>query len=371
MPLSAFQPSNYNRLLKEKADLIRKDFVDFNIPVLSIYSSPPEHFRMRAEFRVWHEGDETFFVMFRSQAPKTPHKITSFPIGSEAINTILQKLPEELKKHEILKKRLFQIEILSTLSGEILLTLIYHTRLNEQWTQQAKQLAQTLAVDLIGRSKKQKIIISKDYITEKLQVFDKTYQYQQLEGSFTQPNALVNQKMLEWAQQQTASLDGDLLELYCGNGNFTIALALNFDRILATEVSKTSVRSALANLTINAINNVRIVRMSSEEFTQALNAEREFRRLKDIDLDAYNFSTILVDPPRAGLDQATVELVSRFENIIYISCNPQTLKDNLLTIGKSHEIEAFALFDQFPYTHHIECGVRLKRRQEPVGFDRS
>ena len=79
-------------------------------------------------------------------------------------------------------------------------------------------------------------------------------------------------------------------------------------------------------------------------------------------LDSYDLQTILVDPPRAGLDPKTMELLSEFKNIIYISCNPDTLKANLQQISGSHDIAKFAVFDQFPYTHHIECGVLLCRR---------
>ena len=93
--------------------------------------------------------------------------------------------------------------------------------------------------------------------------------------------------------------------------------------------------------------------------TEALNKKREFRRLKDIDLDSYNFSTVLVDPPRAGLDSATIELISNIDNIIYISCNPDTLARDLEILTKTHKIESSAIFDQFPHTPHIESGVFL------------
>ena len=102
--------------------------------------------------------------------------------------------------------------------------------------------------------------------------------------------------------------------------------------------------------------------MSSEEFSQAMNGERKFRRLEGFDLTAYNYDTVLVDPPRAGLDKDSEELVSRFNKIIYISCNPETLKDNLATLIKTHNIDKFALFDQFPYTHHVETGVILTKK---------
>jgi tRNA (uracil-5-)-methyltransferase len=55
--------------------------------------------------------------------------------------------------------------------------------------------------------------------------------------------------------------------------------------------------------------------------------------------------------------------VSRFERIVYISCNPDTLKENLAELVKTHNIEKFALFDQFPYTHHVETGVILSRKK--------
>ena len=84
--------------------------------------------------------------------------------------------------------------------------------------------------------------------------------------------------------------------------------------------------------------------------------------LSHVDLDSYNFSTILVDPPRAGLDPATEALVQRFDNIVYISCNPLTLKENLKTLTVTHKIKRVALFDQFPYTDHVETGVLLVRK---------
>jgi tRNA (uracil-5-)-methyltransferase len=264
-----------------------------------------------------------------------------------------------------LRYKLFQVDFLSSLSGELVISMLYHKQLEESWKQAAEHLKQQLShiadINIIGRAKKQKIIVDKDYLTESLQVENKKYIYQQVENSFTQPNAGVNEKMLSWAKRITENDGGDLIELYCGNGNFSIALADNFSRVLGTEISKTSVRSAQINIKQNNIDNIDIVRMSSEEFSQAMNGDRKFRRLENFDLTAYNYDTVLVDPPRAGLDKDSVELVRRFNKIIYISCNPHTLKDNLTNLISSHKIVKFALFDQFPYTDHIETGVMLEK----------
>jgi tRNA (uracil-5-)-methyltransferase len=79
-------------------------------------------------------------------------------------------------------------------------------------------------------------------------------------------------------------------------------------------------------------------------------------------LKVYDFSTVLVDPPRAGLDGKTIEMIQQFDNIIYISCNPLTLADNLQQLSTTHKIKRSALFDQFPFTEHIESGVYLEKR---------
>jgi tRNA (uracil-5-)-methyltransferase len=71
---------------------------------------------------------------------------------------------------------------------------------------------------------------------------------------------------------------------------------------------------------------------------------------------------VFVDPPRAGLDPATLELVKGYDRILYISCNPETLAQNLDELNKTHRITRCALFDQFPYSHHMESGVLLERR---------
>ncbi|MGL5249648.1 MAG: tRNA (uridine(54)-C5)-methyltransferase TrmA, partial [Enterovibrio sp.] len=82
---------------------------------------------------------------------------------------------------------------------------------------------------------------------------------------------------------------------------------------------------------------------------------------QQINLSDYQCETVLVDPPRAGLDDATCRMVQNYRRILYISCNPQTLLENLQTLAQTHKITRFALFDQFPYTHHAEAGVLLER----------
>lgn len=358
-------PDQYEQQLNKKVEMIENCFADLEMPTMKVFSSSPIHYRMRAEFRVWHEGDDLFHIMFDSTT-KQKYTVEHFPPASKLINSVMKDLIPLLKSNELARRKLFQIDYLSTLSGEILVSLLYHKPLDDDWQHAINQILSRLrkdyTIDLIGRSRKQKVTLGRDFVIEKLPVKNQNFTFKQVENGFTQPNAGVNSKMIEWALDVTANSQGDLLELYCGLGNFSIPMAANFNRVLATEIAKSSVAAAQYNIAANDVSNLTILRMSSEDFVLAQKGVRAFNRLANIDLDEYDCQTVLVDPPRAGLDNATIEMVNEYRTIVYISCNPQTLKDNLSQLLVTHYVKDFAMFDQFPYTEHAECGVCLERK---------
>ena len=360
-------PERYDQLLAAKTERLQGLMAPFTTLAPQVFASAAQHFRLRAEFRLWHQDERCFYAMFEPGDKSTAYEVTDFPIASRLINQLMQDLLAQIQHNELLRRRLFQVEFLTTLSGDALITLIYHKKLDEAWQQQALQLQQTLGFPVIGRSKKQKLVLERDYVNETLSVDGQAFHYRQIEGGFTQPNGVMNQNMLSWARQAAEEITAqqgqhDLVELYCGNGNFSVALAGKFRRVLATEISKTSVAAAQVNITDNQLDNLIIARLSSEEFVQALRGERSFTRLQNVDLSSYDFRTVLVDPPRAGLDDESVRQIQAYDNIIYISCNPETLSNNLSVLTRTHTIQKLALFDQFPYTDHIETGVLLTRK---------
>ena len=72
-------------------------------------------------------------------------------------------------------------------------------------------------------------------------------------------------------------------------------------------------------------------------------------------------SVSIINPPREGIDQDTISKIIHFDEIIYISCGFESLKRDIDILKKTHEIKKVAMFDQFPYTDHIESGVILKK----------
>lgn len=362
MSISVVDPTQYESQLELKKAHVREQFSGFDLPEIEVFESPRSHYRMRCEFRVWHEEDDLYYVMFEKGNKHARIRIDECPMVAEPIHNVMFKLLDEMRDNEMLRRRLFQIDFLCTLNGELLVTLLYHRPIDEEWAEEAKKLKEKFNIQIIGRSRKTKILLDQDFVIEKLDINGRDYIYKQVENSFSQPNAEVCRHMIKWSLDATQHAGGDMVELYCGNGNFTLPLAQNFGRVVATEIAKVSVHAAKFNIEANGIDNVDVVRISSEEFSQVLSGEITKRRTKDLRLDECNFTTVLVDPPRSGLDENTVQQVQEYQNILYISCSPDTLKENLEVITQTHQIERFAIFDQFPYTGHLETGVFLTRK---------
>ena len=355
---------SYEEQLNFKFQREKERFSDFTTMDFDIIKSEEKAFRNRAEFRIWWEKDENaneILSYAMNDFNKNILEINSCQIVSSHIQEIMPKLLNLLMEDLILSYKLFAVEFLDGSTNDMLVTLIYHKKLDEEWNKLAKQIEEKLNIKVMGRSRKQKIILSSESINETLNINNQNFKFAYQEGGFTQPNTNVNVQMIEWVLNNIETSSNDLCELYCGGGNFTIPLSTKFNKVLATEISKTSIKSALKNCELNNVNNIEFIRMSAEEFVQGLQEIRTFNRLKDVNLKDYNFDTIFMDPPRSGLDDTTRALAKDFENIIYISCNPETLHRDLKELTNTHEIVRFALFDQFAYTNHIESGVILKK----------
>lgn len=357
----------YEEQLNYKIQREKERFSNFTNIDFDIIKSNESNFRNRAEFRIWWEKGENnkeILSYAMNDFKKNILKINSCEMVSHHIKELMPKLIDELQNDLELSFKLFAVEFLGSSTKDMLVTLIYHKKLEESWIQKAKEIEKRLNIKIIGRSKKQRLVLTNDYINETLNVSNQNFFFAYEENGFTQPNTNVNIQMIEWVLKNIKNSSKDLCELYCGGGNFTIPLSTKFRKVLATEISKTSIKSALRNCSLNKIESISFIRMSAEDFVQALNKVRAFNRLKNINLDDYEFDTIFMDPPRSGLDDTTRNLAKDFENIIYISCNPETLHRDLEELTKTHKIEKFALFDQFAFTNHIESGVILRKLKD-------
>ena len=348
----------YEGQLAQKRAELKAMFAPLYTGEFAVARSKERRYRSRAEFKVWHVGEKLHYAMNAMERGGVV-LLEACPMVTEAIEAVMWPLLKAVEETEAMGRKLFGMDFLAARDGGVAVSMLYHRKLDEAWKAQAAGLAQRFGISIIGRSRKQKEIVGNDYVIESLDIGERTYRFKQIENSFTQPNPGVNAQMIGWALEQFEGIGGDLLELYCGAGNFTIPFASRFDRVLATEISKASISAAKTNMELNGVENIDFVRMSAEEFVQALDGVRTFNRMAGIDLPSYHLNTIFVDPPRAGMDEASCDFAARHRHILYISCNPETLKRDLEYLTKTHRIEAMAMFDQFPYTGHMEMGVNL------------
>lgn len=400
------RPEAYRDELRAKVAALKALFSDVGadtLPLAEVFESPPEHFRMRAEFDVWHDDSGSRYVMFNGRERVI---VQDYRMGAKAINDVLMPgLLAALHKDEELRRRLFQVNFHVTLHGDALVSLLYHTpfdrsarreRVRQQaeertafardddevaftseWEAAATRLHHSLGgASIVGRARRKVRVVGRSWLEERLEVAGVPggpIRYRQVEGEFAQPNAHVARQMLGWARavaRDDAAEVGssgparpdDLLELYCGNGHFSLALAACFRRVLATELVKALVDAAALGAVDNGVTNLELARVSAEELAQALGGERSFQRLAHVDLMSYKLRTVLVDPPRAGLGPQVAAYLARYSRIVYISCSPETARKDLEVLGKTHRICRFAAFDQFPYTRHLEMGMLLVHR---------
>ena len=346
-----------NQFNKKKSDF--SFFFNKHTSNLKFFQSPPARYRTRAEFGVFLKNSLELTMI------KNGEKIfiDNLDICDQNINKIIRLLKKEIVLSNYLKDKLFQVEIQVSRKGKSFVSLIYHKFLDSCWVENAEKLSKKIKSSIIGRSKNQKLVIGKDYVTETYDVNGDKFQVKLYEQCFSQPNPYICDCMLSWIDNITNS-ENDIVELHCGIGTFTILLSKKFSKVLSTENSRPSIKALQINIKDSCISNVSFGRLSGIETLKALNGKKEFTRLKHLNLDDYKFDTLFLDPPKSGLDSYTLDLIKEinFKKIIYISCGFQSLKSNINYLLSTYFIDKAAFFDQFPFTHHMETGVILKRK---------
>ena len=378
----------------------------------------------------------------------TTGAITEFPMALESINRTMPHLLDAVADDPSgeLADGLEAVHFLAARGlGGVHVTLVYSrpidadgkwraaaSRARERLLRETAQIAQTASAgefpgetegatsfNLLGRSKGVSVLVGDaNHVVERLRLRDgRLLAYHQPEGAFSNPNAFVAEHTVNWLRDVTAATvtpatralrskrrqslseafrDDEtppdpalpsLLELYCGNGNHTVALASSFAEVAAVELSAALCDAARANLARNGVSNARVFRAPSEAVArralrrrrargaaEATGKNNGTRQNDDADdpgdatvasLDVDAFDCVLVDPPRAGLDPDTLALVKKFDVVLYISCDPNSLFANATARGglaETHALRRFAVFDHFPYTRHVEVGAVWVRK---------
>ena len=348
----------YLSLFEKKRKLFYEEFK--NSSKIDYFKSPHQEFRYRAEFSLIKSGDKKMYAM---NIDGKKIAIDIFPIASGQIQELMSSLIKYINRSSAISEKLFQVEFQSSRNNEAMIGLIYHKELDSEWKKEAELIHRELKISIIGRSKNQTVIIGKNYVTETYKYLDNYFDLRLFEQCFSQTNPFICDDILGWVCKSSAKKSNDIMELHCGVGTFTIPLSYLYGSVLATENSRPSIKGLKENILLNNCKNIFSARLSGKETFEAYYGARKFRRLQGIDLNNFNIETVFLDPPREGLDLFTIEKLQNIENIIYISCGFDSFKRDIRKLQRTHEVTNLAMFDQFPFTDHIESGAILKRKE--------
>lgn len=168
--------------------------------------------------------------------------------------------------------------------------------------------------------------------------------------SFFQLNTAQAKKLYACVADMVKPDCGCLVEAYSGIGGISMYLKDRAKEIIGIELVADAVRNAQKCAADNGLSHVRFICADAADKLLYLSKK------KTID-------TLVVDPPRSGLDEAMLEVIlrSRIRNIIYISCNPSTLAKNLAVLRSRYRVERVVAFDMFPQTAHVETVCFLSK----------
>ncbi|MGL4449985.1 MAG: 23S rRNA (uracil(1939)-C(5))-methyltransferase RlmD [Sarcina sp.] len=201
-------------------------------------------------------------------------------------------------------------------------------------------LSDTVAADRIN------ILFGQDYITEEL--LGLNFKISPL--SFFQTNSLGAEKLYSLVRDFMGDAQNkEVFDLYCGTGTIGQIAAGKASKVTGVELIEEAVVAANENAKLNGLDNCTFIAGDVAEVIKTMTG---------------NPDIIILDPPRSGVHPKAMEYVIKFKakQIIYVSCNPKTLVDDLESLEISgYEIEKTLLMDMFPHTPHVESIVCLKK----------
>lgn len=193
---------------------------------------------------------------------------------------------------------------------------------------------------------KLEILYGRDYIIEELLGL----KFKIAPEAFFQTNSKGAEKLYSIVKDFLGDASSKVVfDLYCGTGTIGQIVAPNAKKVIGVELIEEAVKAANENAKLNGLNNCEFI---AGDVAKVI---KDVKQKPDI---------IILDPPRPGVHPLALEYVVKFEpkEIIYVSCNPKTLVDDLkYLIDNGYKLEKVKGMDMFPHTPHVETVVKLSK----------
>lgn len=182
--------------------------------------------------------------------------------------------------------------------------------------------------------------------------------------AFYQVNKYQTEVLYNMAME-LADLKGDevAIDAYCGIGTISLLLSKKVKEVLGVEINRNAIKDAFYNAKLNKINNVNFIADDAGRFMSRIVKENKGK-----------IDVVCMDPPRSGADDKFLKSLITLgpKKVIYISCGPESLKNNLYFLTKNgYKVDKIQPVDMFPFTEHIETIVILSKGTNIKSFEKN
>ena len=364
-----FQGFSYSKQLEIKQQEIDKQLSSFHPVNKIIGMENPDNYRNKVQINFAYDDKHNIISGYYIPSTHIIVPIEECMICDETINEIIKSIKRIITKYRIsifdekaMKGCLRHVLIRSTNLDEYMVVLV---------TGSATIVKKDLLIkDILKYNPKVKTIVhninnkrtsmvlgssstvlyGSGYVTDELCGL----KFRISASSFYQVNKrqteILYNKAIEAANLKKSDV---LLDAYCGTGTIGLVASKYCDAVIGVESNRSAIKDAQINRKINNIKNTEFVLEDAGKYMEYLSKQKE------------KIDVVIMDPPRAGSDIRFMSSMVKLNpsKIVYISCNPYTLKDNLKYLSKYYKIKSIQPVDMFPYTDHIETIVQLSKEK--------
>lgn len=363
-----YQGIPYKKQLEIKQEYINKLLVKFGKvkPILGMDN--PLNYRNKVQVSFGY--DEKHNVICGNYIPSTHNivEVDDCVICDDNANKIIQSVKKLIKKYKIsvfdensYKGCIRHVLIRSTSVSGYMLVLVTGTMNINKKDLFIKDILKynpeiSTIVQNINNRHTSMILGSKNIV-----LYGKGYVYDELCGLIFRISASsfyqVNKSQTEVLYKQAikaAKLNKDdvVIDAYCGTGTIGLVSSKHCKNVIGIELNKSAIKDAINNMKYNEIDNAFFIADDAGKYMNKLAKSRE------------HIDVVIMDPPRTGSDKKFLDSLIKLKpsRVVYVSCNPNTLKKDLEYINKSYKVESIQPVDMFPFTNHVECVVGMQRK---------
>ncbi|TGN01305.1 23S rRNA (uracil(1939)-C(5))-methyltransferase RlmD [Leptospira yasudae] len=362
----------YEKQLQHKQEEIEKQFGGFKgLDIRTIVKSPKDQmYRHKVQLPFGHRkigkksvltlglhNKENTFIIDQKECRIQDADLTTVAAAirhwarTENISPYYEKNGSGLLRHIVLRKAHATQEILvgivtnaAEIPGRKNLTNSLHSYI-KQFLSKEKSKAEVVGILQNVNLRNTKVVLGdkettwfgRHFVKEKIGNLD----FQIGLSTFFQVNPFQITNLYDLVVEDLPA-DSVVVDAYCGIGTISLYVASKSKRVIGLEENPNSIRSAIGAAKANGIENATFVKGKVLQSLQNAIGEKP--------------DVVIVDPPREGLDPETKKILlnSKVNRVLYVSCNPETLRRDALELTKSFRYEKLTPVDLFPHTSHLE-----------------